>query len=95
MTGREPEPAALPGWHRLRPPPGQALRLLVQPLESAGPIGAHLDLACTDIATAQARHEQLGGRFARAGDSWTVMRDPAGGIYCLTGRDPHAGPSPN
>jgi hypothetical protein len=91
VTGRKPEPAAFPGWHRLPRPPGQPLRLLVQRLESAGPIGAHLDLACADIPAARARHEELGGRFARAGESWTVMRDPAGGLYCLTGRDPDSG----
>jgi hypothetical protein len=91
VTGRAPEPGALPEFHRLRPPPGQPLRLLVQRLESAGPVGAHLDLACTDIPATRARHEELGGRFDRAGDSWTVMRDPAGGLYCLTGRDPRTG----
>ncbi|MGP4083372.1 VOC family protein, partial [Streptomyces sp. KR55] len=29
------------------------------------------------------------------GAHWTVMRDPAGGTYCLTGRDPETGRLPS
>ncbi|NUO41489.1 MAG: hypothetical protein HOV82_05565, partial [Streptomyces sp.] len=55
---------------------------------------AHLDLACADIAATRARHEELGAAFVTRGVHWTVMRDPAGGVYCLTGRDPETGGLP-
>ncbi|WP_435876889.1 hypothetical protein [Streptomyces acidicola] len=35
-----------------------------------------------------------GTTFVAAGAHWTVMRDPAGGTYCLTGRDPETGSLP-
>ncbi|MDF3146888.1 MULTISPECIES: VOC family protein [unclassified Streptomyces] len=92
--------ASAPGsrteFHVLRPPAGLPVRILLQRLgeERPGqerPASAHLDLACADIAATRARHEELGAAFVAQGAHWTVMRDPAGGVYCLTARDPETG----
>ncbi|AOR32147.1 hypothetical protein BFF78_14720 [Streptomyces fodineus] len=97
--------AGLTGWQRLtgsrpefevlKPPAGLPVRILLQRLDAERPASAHLDLACADIATVRARHEKHGAVPLSSGPHWTVMRDPAGGIYCLTGRDPHTGGLPD
>lgn len=88
---------AITGWEftrasrefdRLTPREPLPLQLLLQRLDEDRPAGAHLDLACSDVAEVRARHEEWGATFVREGRSWTVMRDPAGGIYCLTRREP-------
>jgi hypothetical protein len=96
--------AALTGWERLtgsrpefevlRPPAGLPVRILLQRLDAERPASAHLDLACADVAEVRARHEELGAVAVHHGPHWSVMRDPAGGIYCLTGRDPQTGALP-
>ncbi|MFJ8632624.1 VOC family protein [Streptomyces sp. NPDC093568] len=87
-------PGSLPEFHVLRPPAGLPVRVLLQRLGEEGPVAAHLDLACADIAATRARHEELGAALVARGAHWTVMRDPAGGTYCLTGRDPETGGLP-
>ncbi|MET9729986.1 VOC family protein [Streptomyces sp. NPDC006458] len=87
----ESTPGSLPEFRLLRPPHGLPLRLLLQRLGEERPAGAHLDLACADIDATRARHERLGASFVTEGRHWTVMRDPAGGLYCLTARDPRTG----
>ncbi|WP_217239418.1 VOC family protein [Streptomyces sp. AC555_RSS877] len=84
-------PGSLPEFHVVEPPPGQPVRVLLQRLDEERPLTAHLDLACADIAATAAEHERLGAKPAFRGRHWTVMRDPAGGTYCLTGRDPETG----
>lgn len=86
---------ALPEFHVLKPPPGLPIRILLQRLGEDRPASAHLDLACADIGTTTARHERLGASVVSHGTHWTVMRDPAGGVYCLTGRDPETGGLPS
>ncbi|MFD8392469.1 VOC family protein [Streptomyces sp. NPDC059680] len=96
--------AGLTGWQRLtgsrpefevlRPPAGLPVRILLQRLDDERPASAHLDLACADIAAVRARHEKHGAALVSEGPHWTVMRDPAGGVYCLTGRDPETGGLP-
>ncbi|MCX5237476.1 VOC family protein [Streptomyces prunicolor] len=86
---------ALPEFHVLKPPPGLPIRILLQRLGEERPAAAHLDLACADIDAARERHEQLGATVVSHGKHWTVMRDPAGGVYCLTGRDPETGGLPS
>jgi hypothetical protein len=90
------------GWPLLRPSgeftrlavPGELpLHILLQRTQSSGaPSAAHLDLACgSEVADVRARHEALGAQWVAAGRHWQVMRDPAGGLYCLTERDPRTG----
>ncbi|MER6619411.1 VOC family protein [Streptomyces sp. NPDC000931] len=87
----ESVPGSLPEFHVVKPPAGLPVRILLQRLAEEGPVSAHPDLACADIGAARARHEGLGAVFVAAFGHWTVMRDPAGGVYCLTGRDPETG----
>ncbi|MFH0520844.1 VOC family protein [Streptomyces sp. M41] len=100
LDGWTSRPGSRPEFHVLAPPPGLPIRILLQRLDERGPGGeeraacAHLDLACADIAATRARHEELGASFVAQGSHWTVMRDPAGGVYCLTGRDPETGGLP-
>ncbi|MGP4050096.1 VOC family protein [Streptomyces sp. 2A115] len=94
LTGWESHPGALPEFHVVRPPAGLPVRILLQRLGDDRPTAAHLDLACSDIEATRARHEKLGATFVSRGARWAVMRDPAGGTYCLTGRDPETGSAP-
>jgi hypothetical protein len=89
--------AALTGWaplrlppsfHRLTPVPRLAVQILLQRTDDEQPAAAHLDLSCSDVPAARARHEALGASFVGEWPGWTVLRDPAGGRYCLTGRIP-------
>ncbi|MEU1127703.1 VOC family protein [Streptomyces sp. NPDC005899] len=91
LTGWEARPGGHPEFHGLRPRSDLPVHLLLQRLEEPRPASAHLDVACSDLAAGQAWHEQCGAVFVRRGEGWTVMRDPAGGVYCLTGRDPGTG----
>lgn len=89
------QPGSLPEFHVVAPPPGLPVRLLLQRLGEERPVSAHLDLAAgPDIDAVRARHERLGARFVAAHPHWTVLRDPAGGLYCLTGRDAETGGLP-
>ncbi|GAB2949489.1 VOC family protein [Streptomyces heilongjiangensis] len=94
LTGWESYAGSLPEFHVLRPPAGLPLRILLQRLAGSAPTSAHLDLACADRNTTRARHEHLGATFVADHPHWTVMRDPAGGTYCLTARDPDSGGLP-
>ena len=84
-------PGSLPEFHVVEPPTGLPVRLLLQRLGEERPASAHLDLACADVEATRARHEELGAVFVAGFSGWTVMRDPAGGTYCLTTRDPESG----
>ncbi|MEU8688428.1 VOC family protein [Streptomyces sp. NPDC048665] len=94
LTGWERLTGSRPEFEALRPPAGLPVRILLQRLDSERPAAAHLDLACTDIRAVRARHEELGAVPVAHGPHWSVMRDPAGGVYCLTGRDPETGGLP-
>jgi hypothetical protein len=73
-------------------PAGMPLRLLLQRLDDGdGPVTAHLDLATTDRSRETPRHESLGATVLRSHDFFTVLRDPAGSVYCITDRDPGTG----
>ncbi|MET9504745.1 VOC family protein [Streptomyces sp. NPDC006622] len=88
-------PGSLPEFHVVAPPPGLPVRILLQRLDDERSVSAHLDLACgPDIDVVRARHERLGARFVAGHPHWTVLRDPAGGVYCLTGRDAETGGLP-
>ncbi|MEV6114708.1 VOC family protein [Streptomyces sp. NPDC052109] len=94
LTGWERLTGSRPEFEVLRPPTGLPVRILLQRLDDERPATAHLDLACGDIAAVRARHEEHGAVAVGGGAHWTVMRDPAGGTYCLTGRDPETGGLP-
>ncbi|WP_372352231.1 VOC family protein [Streptomyces sp. KL116D] len=64
------------------------VRLLFQRLDSGDVASAHLDVACGDRSAVRGVHEGLGAVRVREGRTWTVMRDPSGGAYCLTDRTP-------
>ncbi|MFE5242441.1 MULTISPECIES: VOC family protein [unclassified Streptomyces] len=91
LTGWDSRPGTYAEFHVLRPPLGAPVRLLVQRLDEPRAASAHPDLACSDLAAERILHERHGAEFVRDGAMWTVMRDPAGGLYCLTGRDPVTG----
>ncbi|PWI15630.1 hypothetical protein DI272_16735 [Streptomyces sp. Act143] len=95
LAGWEARPGSLPEFHVLVPPPGLPVRILLQRLGEERGASAHLDLACADIEATRVRHEGLGAATVAHGRHWTVMRDPAGGTYCLTGRDPETGGLPS
>jgi hypothetical protein len=93
-TGWDLHDTKRPEFRRLRVPDGQPLHVLLQRLDSpGGAVRAHLDLATDDRAAETRRHEGLGARVAAVHDGWTVMRPPAGPIYCITGRAPRADPA--
>ncbi|MFI7503573.1 VOC family protein [Streptomyces sp. NPDC049687] len=88
-------PGSRPEFHVLAPLPDLPVRILLQRLDEGDAVSAHLDLACgPDIDAVRARHERLGATPVAPGPHWTVMRDPTGGLYCLTGRDPETGGLP-
>ncbi|MFI5872623.1 VOC family protein [Streptomyces sp. NPDC051445] len=88
-------PGSRPEFHVIEPPPGLPVRILLQRLEAEQAADAHLDLACgPDVDAVRARHEGLGARLVDRRPHWTVMRDPTGALYCLTGRDAETGGLP-
>ncbi|WP_329220948.1 VOC family protein [Streptomyces sp. NBC_01485] len=93
-------PGSRPEFHVVEPPPGPPIRILLQRLdeerpEERGSASAHLDLACgADVDAVRVRHERLGAVLVARHPHWTVLRDPAGGLYCLTGRDAQTGGLP-
>ncbi|WP_333741223.1 VOC family protein [Streptomyces sp. IBSBF 2806] len=96
-------PGSRPEFHVIEPPAGLPIRILLQRLDEERsaddgdgvPVSAHLDLACgADVDAVRVRHERLGARFVARHPHWTVLRDPAGGLYCLTGRDAETGGLP-
>ncbi|MER6982511.1 VOC family protein [Streptomyces carpinensis] len=94
VAGWESLPGSLPEYHVLKPPPGLPVRILLQRLGEERPASAHLDLACSDIGATRSWHESLGATRVADHPHWTVLRDPAGDLYCLTGRDPDTGGLP-
>jgi hypothetical protein len=94
--------SALTGWERTRGdahdefnrlvrPAGIPYAFLLQRLDDEQPaVTSHLDLACEDREAVIARQQALGAEVVRRTPGWTVMRDPAGMVYCNTGRKPGA-----
>jgi hypothetical protein len=91
LTGWEFHRGALPEFDLLKGPVTLPLRLLLQRLGADRAPSAHLDLACSDVDATRAWHESYGAVVVDRRPLWTVMRDPAGGVYCLTARDPDTG----
>ncbi|ATL68891.1 VOC family protein [Nocardia terpenica] len=91
LTGWQLQSATLAEFTRLVPPRRMPVRILLQRLDENRPAAAHVDMACSDREAVAAWHESLGARRISQGTHWTVMNDPAGGVYCLTGRNPETG----
>jgi hypothetical protein len=64
------------------PLPGEGNAMLVQRLGD-GPARLHLDIHTTDLAAEVARLEQLGASIVDDSGQWTIMRDPAGLVFCV------------
>lgn len=94
LTGWQVRGGALPEFCYLAPPMTGPIRILLQRLGATCEAGkdsllglrvsAHIDLATSDVAAEQARHEALGATATRQRRLWTTMRAPAGGTYCIT-----------
>lgn len=89
LTGWTPRRGELPEFRLLRPDGPGAVQILLQRLATERPGTAHLDLACSDVASATRWHQACGASPVGRWPHWQVMRDPAGGTYCLTRRTPH------
>lgn len=61
---------------------GQDLGLLVQRIDR-GQARIHVDIHTDDLAAEVARLEALGARREFQADSWWVMSDPAGLLFCV------------
>lgn len=94
LTGWRVVASVRPEFTLLVPPPGLPIRLLLQRLDTQAPAAVHVDLACADVEAAAAYHRSLGAQVVAEQPFWTVLRDPAGQLYCLTGRDPETGRLP-
>lgn len=96
LTGWRVVASVLPEFTLVLPPRGHPVRLLLQRLDAEPADGPamHLDLACSEVGAATAYHLSLGASVVAEHEFWTVMRDPAGGTYCLTARDPDTGRLP-
>nr|WP_269329216.1 VOC family protein [Kineosporia babensis] len=89
--------SALTGWDlqhqgeseftRLSEPDGLPLRLLLQRLDDPTPtVTAHPDFAAPQRRSLAPAHAALGAEVGPWTQLWTVMTDPVGRTYCLTGR---------
>jgi hypothetical protein len=90
VTGwRRRDPAPGSEFGRLTPGPDQPLQLLLQRLDDEqDAVTAHLDWAASDRDEEVAAHVAAGAELLGRFDGWTVLRDPAGMTYCVTGRRP-------
>jgi predicted enzyme related to lactoylglutathione lyase len=95
LTGwsrRDPKPGSEFG--RLTPGPDQPLQLLMQRLDDEqDSVTAHLDWSTTDQEAEVQQHVAAGAEVQGRFGWWTVLRDPAGMSYCVTGRKPGARPA--
>jgi hypothetical protein len=67
--------------------PGHDLMLLVQRLDAGAP-RVHLDIHTDDLDAEVARLERLGAERVSQVQSWWVMRDPAGLVFCVLPESP-------
>jgi hypothetical protein len=89
LTGWERYDDSADEFDRLRRPDDVPLAFLLQRLDDEqATVTGHLDLACDGRDAETDRHVALGARVVRRTPGWTVMQDPAGRTYCITGRRP-------
>jgi hypothetical protein len=68
------------------------VKLLLQRLDDeTGPVTGHLDFASEVRDEEVAALVALGAREGERSSGWTVMRDPAGRVFCVTDRKPATG----
>ncbi len=91
VTGWPAHTGSRTEFHVVQQPADLPVRLLIQRVDEDRPTSMHHDLACADVPAIRAWHERLGATYVADGPRWTVMRDPAGGVYCLTARSPETG----
>ncbi len=75
----------------LYPPTGASIELLLQRLDPDSPadrVRVHVDLGCDDREAEAQRLVTLGAERLHDGHGWVTLRDPAGLIFCATGRSP-------
>jgi Glyoxalase-like domain len=82
-----------PAFHGAPPRP-DGVGLLTQQLQ-AGPARIHLDIHTSDRAAEVARLRELGGSVVNEGEFWTIMRDPAGLVFCVVPDDSVNGSNAN
>jgi hypothetical protein len=70
-----------PAFHGVRPGP-DGIGLLTQHLGD-GPAGVHLDIHTNDLAAEVARLVALGASVVDDSQLWTILRDPAGLLFCV------------
>ena len=89
LTGWDLVDSQAPELERLRRPEGLPLAVILQRLdEEQSTTTAHLDLSADDREAETGRHVSLGAVVVDVRPGWTVLRDPAGRAYCITGRRP-------
>ena len=72
-------------FHRA-PLPGEGYGMLLQRMGDGTP-RVHLDIHATDRAAEVARLQRLGATVEREFEYWTIMRDPAGLVFCVVQDD--------
>jgi hypothetical protein len=70
-----------PEYHGAELPRG-SIGLLVQRL-GTGANRVHVDIHSDDVASEVARLQRLGAELVEQQERWTVMRDPAGLLFCV------------
>lgn len=93
LTGWPTEQTSSADLVRLRRDRRLALGILLQRLRfgPATTAAGHLDMAANSVEQEVTRHEDWGARVVERHPAWTVMRDPVGRPYCITGRNPRTG----
>jgi Glyoxalase-like domain len=97
LTGWDLRAGTRPEFAYLDRPARMPIRLLLQRRDHADPLDqvtGHVDFACASRELLAARHAASGARIVSASSHWITMADPAGHLYCLTGRDPQTGRLP-
>jgi hypothetical protein len=56
----------------------------------SGPARVHLDISSDDVEAEVSRLERLGASVVDRLDSWVILRDPAGLVFCVVPADPDA-----
>jgi hypothetical protein len=59
------------------------LRVMVQRTGGDTPARVHLDIETDDVEAEVARLERLGATRVEAVQTWWIMRDPAGMLFCV------------